>query len=247
MKKFYANNYVRNYNTIPPLSKEEESFLIKQAQNGDKTALKKIISSNMRFVIKVASCYSPKNLTHWDLIQEGYLGLHVAVFNFDITRGLKFVSYATWWIKSYITNAIIEKEDTVRQPANRHYYYQKNRFDENDQKCKQFEEIKNLISFETIITENGKPLSDVFEDVRIKNVFEDNLSYESVKKSLLKLKKLYPRYHDVLINLYGLEEAAESLSLEELAQKLKISKERVRQIKTEALKKVKTWVKDETF
>ena len=105
--------YLEDIRRTAPLSREEEQILFQKAKEGDKIARKKLISANMRFVLKVAIQYRGCPIPLPDLVSEGAMGLVRAIESFEHTRGLKFISYGVWWIKAYITRAI----SFVRQPA----------------------------------------------------------------------------------------------------------------------------------
>ena len=112
--------YLEDIRRTAPLSREEEQILFQKAKEGDKIARKKLISANMRFVLKVAIQYRGCPIPLPDLVSEGAMGLVRAIESFEHTRGLKFISYGVWWIKAYITRAINEQGNLIRLPANQH-------------------------------------------------------------------------------------------------------------------------------
>ena len=112
--------YLEDIRRTAPLSREEEQILFQRAKEGDKIARKRLISANMRFVLKVAIQYRGCPIPLPDLVSEGAMGLVRAIESFEHTRGLKFISYGVWWIKAYITRAINEQGNLIRLPANQH-------------------------------------------------------------------------------------------------------------------------------
>ena len=112
--------YLEDIRRTAPLSREEEQILFKRAKEGDRIARKKLISANMRFVLKVAIQYRGCPIPLPDLVSEGAMGLVRAIESFEYDRGLKFISYGVWWIKAYITRAINEQGNLIRLPANQH-------------------------------------------------------------------------------------------------------------------------------
>jgi len=111
--------YLKEINRIPLLSREEEEIVARKAAKGNEAARKKMIESNLRFVVNVAKKYQNQGLPLIDLINEGNIGLMNAIDKFDVDRGYHFISYAVWWIKQAILKAICEKSRTVRLPLNR--------------------------------------------------------------------------------------------------------------------------------
>ena len=112
--------YLDDIRKTAPLTREEEQILFQKAKEGDKIARQKLISANMRFVLKVAIQYRGCPIPLPDLVSEGAMGLVRAIESFEHTRGLKFISYGVWWIKAYITRAINEQGNLIRLPANQH-------------------------------------------------------------------------------------------------------------------------------
>ena len=111
--------YLKEINSIPLLTREEETQLAVEAHNGSKAAKDKIIRSNLRFVVNVAKKYQNRGLELTDLISEGNIGLMTAIERFDVSKGYHFISYAVWWIRQSITKAISEKGSRIRLPLNR--------------------------------------------------------------------------------------------------------------------------------
>jgi RNA polymerase primary sigma factor len=117
-KKQPLENYFRDISSIQMITPEEEIDLARRIRQNDQAALKKLVCSNLRFVISVAKSYQNHGLSLEDLINEGNLGLVKAAYRFDETRGFKFISYAVWWIRQAILQAIAEKTRLIRLPLN---------------------------------------------------------------------------------------------------------------------------------
>ncbi len=246
------------------VSVEEEVALTIKIRNGDENALKKLVEANLRFVISVAKQYQNQGLSFADLINEGNVGLVKAAKKFDETRGFKFISYAVWWIRQSIMQAISEQTRVVRLPLNR-LSTMKQISKATSQLEQQFErepsniEIAEFLDIkEELISENDKlknrqvsfdkPLSlngesdsclyDIVESDYIPSP-DSELVTESVKINLVRaISKLNNRESEIINLTFGLNNNTVH-SLHEIACLLDMSSERVRQIKSAGLMKLK--------
>ena len=118
-EKSLLSTYLKEINSIPLLSRDEETKLAIKAAAGDKIAKNKIVNANLRFVVTIAKKYQKRGLDLEDLISEGNIGLLTAIEKFDVNKGYHFISYAVWWIRQAIIKAISEKGHAIRMPLNR--------------------------------------------------------------------------------------------------------------------------------
>ncbi len=259
-----VNLYFQEVNRYPLVSLEEEVELTVRIHRGDDKALKKLVEANLRFVISVAKQYQNQGLSLADLINEGNVGLVRAASKFDETRGFKFISYAVWWIRQSIMQAISEQTRIVRLPLNRLASIKKiaKAIQNLEQRFEREPTTNELAEYldenEEMIAENSrinhrqvsldKPISyDNSNDLTLYDVLQTNnipspdneLVSESVKISLSRaLKKLNKREEEIISLSYGLNNK-EAQSLDEISSVMKITSERVRQIKSAGLFKMK--------
>jgi RNA polymerase primary sigma factor len=250
---------------------EEEVELSSRIRKGDQVALEKLVVANLRFVVSVAKQYQNKGLSFPDLINEGNVGLVKAAHKFDETRGFKFISYAVWWIRQSIIQAISEQTRIVRLPLNRLSSINKiaRAFTELEQKFEREptdaeiasyldmsdEEVeianmikKRQISFDKPLSEDDSNSNNLYDLVQ--NGFipapDNNLMQESLQTNIKRaLEKLSPREQAILKMSYGLS-GSQIYTLHDIATNFKISSERVRQIRTIGLSKLKTLLKGRT-
>ena len=263
-----VNNSVKVYlsqiNKNPLLTQKEEQALAARILTGDKTAKEKMINSNLRLVVFLAKPYIGKSkLTFLDLIQEGNLGLVKAVDKFDYTKGYKFSTYASYWIKQAISRAIIDQNNTIRIPVHivelvSKVNKAKNKFLEihghepNSAELAEFmgtskkkvEEIENLIkdpvSLNTLIggDEDDTALEELIPDSNAVDP-EDKVMQRAANKAINEiLETLESREKEIIEFRYGLN-GKPIKTLEEVGKKLNLSKERIRQIEHKALNKLR--------
>ncbi|MBN2667706.1 MAG: RNA polymerase sigma factor RpoD/SigA [Bacteroidales bacterium] len=259
-----VNLYFQEVNRYEMISVEEEVELTVKIRNGNNIALKKLVEANLRFVISVAKQYQNQGLSFADLINEGNLGLVKAAKKFDETRGFKFISYAVWWIRQSIMQAISEQTRVVRLPLNRlstmkqiskaasQLEQQYEREPTNDE-IADFLDIKKELIIDNDKLKNrqisfDKPLSQNEEnDSSLYNLIESEyfsspdseLISESLKINLLRaIKKLSDRESAIINLTFGVNNN-NLHSLQEIASLLEMSSERVRQIKSSGLLKLK--------
>lgn len=211
-----SNDYFKEISNFSPLSREEEASLWeKYKKNNDLTARDKIIKSNLKFVASVAKPYIGLGLSYADLIAEGNIGLMKAIDKFDYTKGFKTISYSVWWIKQTILEAL-NKRNLIHG-------------DDSDLN----KEVKENEYQEEIINNNynEKYIDDSeFSEIKLA---------EELKAISILLDCLNEREKTIIKYYYGLENEDE-LTLEEIGKKFNLTKERIRQIKESALKKLRT-------
>ncbi|MDA3780041.1 MAG: RNA polymerase sigma factor RpoD/SigA [Bacteroidales bacterium] len=243
------------------ISAEEEVELAQRIKKGDKIALEKLTKANLRFVISVAKQYQFQGLSLPDLINEGNLGLIKAGERFDETKGFKFISYAVWWIRQSILQAIAEQSRVVRLPLNKVGSLNKlhKAYAELEQKYDRTPTASELAEFvdlpqdkvESTMQLSGKPLSvdapfSDGEDGSLLDVMENKdaintdsfLIDESLSREIDRTLNVLPEKEKAVIKYYfGL--GVSEMSLEEIGQELDLTRERVRQIKEKAIRRLR--------
>ncbi len=263
-------NYFSEINKIPLLTSDEEIQLAKKIKEGDKPALSKLILSNLRFVVSVAKEYRNSGLQFSDLVNEGNLGLIEAANRYDETKGFRFITYAVWWIKQSILQAITNHTRVVRLPANQQNNLKKmtktketleqkyNRAPTLHEVASSLEisekEINDIYKLENrnisldspLNSESKKSFLDLMKDEN-----SDDLDKKLVKESFLYdiynvLKSLTSREAEIVCMYYGIF-IKKPLQLKEISQKYKLTRERVRQIKETALNRLRQMKKSGTL
>lgn len=254
--------YLNEIGYSPLLSAEEEIELARLSLKGDKLAREKMIKSNLRLVVKIARRYIYRGILLSDLIEEGNLGLIRAVEKFDPERGFRFSTYATWWIRQSIERAIMNQARIVRLPihilkqigscfrAVRKLAHQKEHYPTLEEIAKEMgrsvrdiEQIFLLLEESTSLDGPSsasfeQPLLDILPDESNQNPAE-SLEKEALEKTIMQwLKQLPPKYREVLVRRFGLM-GYETETLEEVGLEVGLTRERVRQIQTEALRRLK--------
>ncbi|RMB00265.1 sigma-70 family RNA polymerase sigma factor [Hydrogenothermus marinus] len=271
MKKFQyeegVSYYLKRISDIPLLSPEEEKKLSKKAKKGDKEAINKLVKSNLRFVVNIAKNYVGYGVPFQELISAGNIGLIEAAKRFDPDRGVRFISYAVWWIKQSIFQTIQTQKDTIRIPQKtsnlsmkidnvylnlkdylgREPTYEDIKKELEKENIKVDEEtIKNFllikrhsVSLDTPVdTDEGTLFIDFLSKHSTKDIEKDILE-EEIKREVEKLLKfLTDRERFIIEQRFGLT-GEEPKTLREIGQILGISRERVRQIEIKALKKIR--------
>ena len=248
------NKYLVDINRYPLLTPEEETDLAEQVKLGGRQgreARDQLVKSNLRFVVSVAKQYQHRGLGLTDLIDEGNIGLLRAADKFDPTRGFKFISYAVWWIRQSILQALAEKSRTIRLPLNQvdaltKISNQVNDFEQKHQRQPISEEKvsssltanQKTASLDAPIGEDGDgSLSDIMaeqDDPTDKEVMQESATSDI--HSVL-CKALKPREMEILCEGYGL--GCRERGLSEIAEQTGLSRERVRQIMVRSLDKVR--------
>jgi len=254
--------YLHEIAKVDLISAEEEVSLAQKIKQGDESALEKLTKANLRFVVSVSKQYQNQGLSLQDLINEGNLGLIKAAQRFDETRGFKFISYAVWWIRQSIMQALAEQSRIVRLPLNRIGSINKlnKAYAELEQKFERepnSEEIAKLLKIDEedvtvsiknsgrhvsmdapLLNEDENNLYDVLRSDESPSP-EKELIHDSLKIEIERaISSLTPREADVLRSYFGLNIKV-PLSLEEIAEKYDLTRERVRQIKEKAIRRLK--------
>ncbi|MBM3420023.1 MAG: RNA polymerase sigma factor RpoD/SigA [Bacteroidetes bacterium] len=263
------NRYFQDITRYQMISAEEEVDLTQRIRKGDAAALDKLVVANLRFVISVAKQYQNQGLSFPDLINEGNMGLVKAAGRFDETRGFKFISYAVWWIRQSIVQAISDQTRIVRLPLNRITSINKIKkaipqlVQEFEREPTDMEIADHLgISSDEVTRVNGMKKSQVSFDMPLSNDGSNDFSLydmvqtedmsspddvvmkESVFTNVTRaLSKLTLREAEVLTMSFGLG-GTQSCSLSDIALKYEMTSERVRQIRNRGLGKLKVILKD---
>tara|TARA_B100000767_G_scaffold172221_1_gene161203 strand:- start:424 stop:1287 length:864 start_codon:yes stop_codon:yes gene_type:complete len=256
------DKYLQEIGRVELITAEEEVELAQKIKAGDERALDKLTKANLRFVVSVSKQYQNQGLTLPDLINEGNLGLIKAAKRFDETRGFKFISYAVWWIRQSILQALAEQSRIVRLPLNKIGSINKiNKayavLEQKYERPPTPEEISELV--ELSITEVKQSLKNTGrhismdapliegEDSSLYDVMgsEDSpnpdaeLMLESLREEIRRaLDTLTPREADVVSSYFGLN-GGYAMTLEEIGEKFDLTRERVRQIKEKAVRRLK--------
>ena len=256
------DKYLQEIGREPMLTPDEEVELAQKIREGDQRALDRLVRANLRFVVSVAKQYQNQGLALPDLINEGNLGLIKAAEKFDETRGFKFISYAVWWIRQRILQALAEQSRIVRLPLNQVGSLNKSEraiadFEQANQRRPSPQEIADILDIPVEKVRESfrmsgrsvsvdSPLGDG-EDNTLLDVMSDadavptdsRLNHESLAVELRRaLKDLPERERSIVESCYGI--GREELSLEEIGLRFGLTRERVRQIKEKALRQMKT-------
>ena len=254
--------YLREIGRIPLLTFDQELNLAKRILQGDEEAKQKLAESNLRLVVSIAKKYVGRGMLFLDLIQEGNMGLIKAVEKFDYTKGFKFSTYATWWIRQAITRAIADQARTIRIPVHmvetinklirtsRHLLQQFGREPTPEEIAQEMEipvekvmEIQKIaqdpVSLETPIgEEDDSHLGDFIQDDD-SPAPHDSAAYTLLKEQLEEvMNTLTPREAKVLKLRFGLEDG-KARTLEEVGREFEVTRERIRQIEAKALRKLR--------
>ena len=253
------DRYMREVNSLPMISPEEETDLAYRILSGDDIAFQKLVEANLRFVISVAKQYQGNSMELSDLINEGNIGLMKAVSKYDPSRGFKFISYAVWWIRQCIMQALGDNGRMVRLPLNQVSAINKIRkasaafLQENEREPTEAElaAITELPEFKVIesLTSAGshvsfdRPISDDSEGTMMDIMPDDGpRTDESVDRESLRtdidqvLMVLNTRERDIIRLAFGL--GCQELTLEEIGDRYDLTRERVRQVKEKAICKL---------
>ncbi|HQV77463.1 MAG TPA: RNA polymerase sigma factor RpoD/SigA [Chitinophagales bacterium] len=260
---FSIDKYLSEISKLPMLSEEEEVETAKKIKQGDAAALDKLVNSNLRFVVSVAKQYQNQGLALNDLINEGNVGLIKAATKFDETKGFKFISYAVWWIRQSILQALIEQPRVVRLPMNKATIYNKIQrtiveFEQNNQREPSNDELAELLemkpdelatlratltfhlSIDTPIGEDDDTTSlDLMSDNSIStpdSLLIDESLHDELEHALHALSE---REAEIVRYYFGINEFSQSYSLDEIGIKMHLTRERVRQVKDKAIRKMR--------
>ena len=256
------DKYLQEIGKVELITAEEEVELAQRIKQGDRAALEKLTKANLRFVVSVSKQYQNQGLSLPDLINEGNLGLIKAAQRFDETRGFKFISYAVWWIRQSILQALAEQSRIVRLPLNKIGSINKinkayAKLEQEFEREPNAEEIADVLEVtENEVKESMKnaarhvsmdaPLiqdedNTMYDVLRSEEAItpETELLYESLRKEIDRaISTLTPRESDVIKLYFGLN-GSHPMTLEEIGEKFDLTRERVRQIKEKAIRRLK--------
>lgn len=255
------DKYLQEIGREELISVEEEVELAQRIRKGDQAALEKLTRANLRFVVSVAKQYQNQGLSLPDLINEGNLGLIKAAEKFDETRGFKFISYAVWWIRQSILQALAEQSRIVRLPLNQVGSLNKinkalQKFEQDNERMPSSEELSDILDIpkEKIadtMRVSGRHVSvdapfTADEDNSLLDVLVNNdspnadrgLVNESLNKEIERaLSTLTERERDIVKDFFGI--GTQEMTLEEIGEKFGLTRERVRQIKEKAIRRLR--------
>ncbi|MBR4392112.1 MAG: sigma-70 family RNA polymerase sigma factor [Bacteroidales bacterium] len=256
------DKYLQEIGKVELISAEEEVELAQRIKQGDKVALEKLTKANLRFVVSVSKQYQNQGLSLPDLINEGNLGLIKAAQRFDETRGFKFISYAVWWIRQSILQALAEQSRIVRLPLNKigsinkinKAYAKLEQEFEREPNAEEIAEVLEITEAEVkesmknagrhismdapLIQDEDNTMYDVLKSEEAPTP-ETELLYESLRKEIDRaISTLTPREADVVRLYFGLN-GSHPMTLEEIGEKFDLTRERVRQIKEKAIRRLK--------
>lgn len=256
------DKYFQEIGRVELLTAEEEVQLAIRIKQGDSAAFEKLTKANLRFVVSVAKQYQNQGLSLGDLINEGNVGLIKAARRFDETRGFKFISYAVWWIRQTILQAIAEQSRIVRLPLNRIGALNKigkayNNLQQEFEREPSTEELADELHMEVedvldALISSGKPVSvdapisrndennllDLIEDDHLPAPDGDLMS-ESLKAEVSLVLSMLPEREAEVIKLYFGVDTDHAHTLEEIGEKFNLTRERVRQIKEKAIRRLR--------
>jgi RNA polymerase primary sigma factor len=253
------DKYLQEIGKVELITADEEVELAQRIKAGDERALEKLTKSNLRFVVSVAKQYQNQGLTLPDLINEGNLGLIKAAQRFDETKGFKFISYAVWWIRQSILQALAEQGRLVRLPQNKIGTYNKANkaymaFEQEHEREPSTEElagilemseteINNIFQSNTRHTSLDAPVHEA-EDVAMGDLLEggadtdEDVMKDSLREEIRRvLKSLSPREAEIVNAYFGLD-GENGVTIEQIGIKYDLTKERIRQIKERAIKRL---------
>ena len=255
------DKYLQEIGREELITVEEEVELAQRIRKGDQAALEKLTRANLRFVVSVAKQYQNQGLSLPDLINEGNLGLIKAAEKFDETRGFKFISYAVWWIRQSILQALAEQSRIVRLPLNQVGSLNKinkalSKFEQENERMPSSEELSEMIDLPKdkiadTLRVSGRHVSVVApfvegEDNSLLDVLVNNdspsadrgLVNESLNKEIERaLSTLATREREIIKSFFGI--GCQEMTLEEIGERFGLTRERVRQIKEKAIRKLK--------
>lgn len=256
------DKYLQEIGKVELITADEEVELAQRIRQGDRAALEKLTKANLRFVVSVSKQYQNQGLSLPDLINEGNLGLIKAAQRFDETRGFKFISYAVWWIRQSILQALAEQSRIVRLPLNKigsinkinKTYAKLEQEFEREPNAEEIAEVLDITEAEVkesmknagrhvsmdapLVQDEDNNMYDVMKSDEVVTP-ETELLYESLRKEIDRaISTLTQREQDVVRLYFGLN-GGHPMTLEEIGEKFDLTRERVRQIKEKAIRRLK--------
>ncbi|MCQ2306661.1 MAG: sigma-70 family RNA polymerase sigma factor [Bacteroidales bacterium] len=256
------DKYLQEIGKVELITADEEVELAQRIRQGDRAALEKLTKANLRFVVSVSKQYQNQGLSLPDLINEGNLGLIKAAQRFDETRGFKFISYAVWWIRQSILQALAEQSRIVRLPLNKigsinkinKTYAKLEQEFEREPNAEEIAEVLDLTEAEVkesmknagrhvsmdapLVQDEDNNMYDVLKSDEVVTP-ETELLYESLRKEIDRaISTLTQREQDVVRLYFGLN-GGHPMTLEEIGEKFDLTRERVRQVKEKAIRRLK--------
>ena len=253
--------YFQQINRIPLLTQEEEVSLAKRSLTGDTEASKRLVEANLRLVVSIAKHYHSSTLSFMDLVQEGNIGLCKAAEKFDYTKGYRFSTYATWWVRQTITRALADQDRVIRIPTNLVEYHNKmskiiaqyqTEYGTNPSVEELMEEtgwtkerVSTLLDLTMSTASLETPVGDE-EEATMGDLIPDN-TYNPVAEAMREADKqvilsvlntLTEKERDIMTLRFGIG-TDNPLTLEEVGEKYNVTRERIRQIENRALKKLR--------
>ena len=239
------------------LTSEQEKDLALRIQNGDKKAIDELVKANLKFVVTIAKEYINQGLPLSDLISEGNYGLIKAAHKFDVTKGFKFISYAVWWIRQSILFSLNENSRIIRLPTNvinkiQHLKVDVEKFEHENEREPMYDEVLNIngdsiikvsnasLCLNDSINEDGDELYNIIEDKTLRpddDYYDVNYEVKTELEDLL--DSLDDREKKIIQCYFGLNGDSEPMTLEIIGEMFNLSRERVRQIKHKALRKLR--------
>lgn len=255
-----AEDYLRDINRLETITPEEETELAIRIQEGDDDAFRRLVEANLRFVFSVAKQYQGRGLELMDLVNEGNIGLMKAALKFDPTRGFKFISYAVWWIRQQILQALSDQSRLIRLPLNqvgflntmmrmRETFLQENEREPTDAELAELMDVpigrlgeavlndpKSLSLDRPLGEEESGTLIDILPDEMASSPDRD-LDTESLREDIkTAMLVLEPREREVILQSFGI--GCPARSLEEIGEGMRLTRERVRQLRMKAINKL---------
>jgi len=268
---FFIQQYMADVSRFKPLSSQKELQLAKRIKKGDKKALGQLIKANLRFVVSVAKNYQQQGMSLIDLVNEGNLGLIKAAERFDPEKNFKFISYAVWWIRQSILQALAEQSRIVKVPLNRvGNLYKINkariRLEQKFGRSPSIDEVArylhigpseissvmylsmNHVSLDAPVgTEGDKAtMYEVIEDFRGESP-DENLHSDSFKQEIASLLTFLPEREAEILRMYFGIGSLSPQTLEEIGNHFGLTRERARQIKEKSLRVLRTYMKQTSF
>lgn len=255
--------YLREIQRYPLIEREKENELARRAREGDRAAREELIRSNLRFVVAIAKRYVGNGVALEDLVNDGNMGLVKAVERFDPSRGYKFISYAVWWIRQSILHSISENSRLVRLPMNRvslaqkagktarrleHELGREARADEIAAALNvKADEVEEVVAFSRAHLSLDEPVGDDSEDTFFVDQIEDvdtaspdaALDAELEGRDLRRMLRTLTERERGIVTLYFGLDSGEPLTLEQIGRKMGYTRERIRQIKEQAIEKLR--------